>query len=443
MLSGNNVLSPASQWPTIAKIGSMTVDTDAMSQGRNVMRVIVIGASHAGIAFVDAMRRHGFNGDLTMIDRVAGLPLERPPLSKTFLLAAEEKDDSFAFRPPDWFADKQITLMAGHEVVGLDEKGHHLTLDDGTALAFDRLVLATGATPRELPGTAGMRGVFTLRDPSDARRIRAAARSARSALVIGGGYIGLEVAASLKKSGKAVTVIEAAPRLLARVASPPVSAFFKARHSDEGVDVITGISVAELRHRDGEFCGATLEDSRQIEADMLVVGIGVVPNTGLAEQAGLTIANGIVTDSTMRTSNPAIYAIGDGARDDSTGNDMRIESVHNAQQHAERAAAAMTGNDMPRHQAPWFWSDQYDVKLQSAGVLPAGNAGLHHIRRDGRRAGGFSVWSLAGDDLVAVEAISDPAAYVLGKTCLERGRAPGASQLADASFDLKAFVADK
>ena len=180
-----------------------------------------------------------------------------------------------------------------------------------------------------------------------------------------------------------------------------------------------------------------------LDADMLVVGIGVVPNTGLAEQAGLTIANGIVTDSTMRTSNPAIYAIGDGARDDSTGNDMRIESVHNAQQHAERAAAAMTGNDMPRHQAPWFWSDQYDVKLQSAGVLPAGNAGLHHIRRDGRRAGGFSVWSLAGDDLVAVEAISDPAAYVLGKTCLERGRAPGASQLADASFDLKAFVADK
>ena len=407
------------------------------------MKVIVIGASHAGIAFVDAMRRHSFAGELTMIDRLAGLPLERPPLSKTFLLAAEGEDENFAFRAPEWFADKQITLMDGRDAVGLDTEARQLTLDGGEILAYDRLVLATGATPRELPGTAGMQGVYTLRNPGDARRIRAAAGRVRSALVIGGGYIGLEVAASLTKMGKLVTVIEAAPRLLARVASPSVSAFFERRHVDEGVDVITGASVAEIRYRDGGFAGATLAGGRLIDADMLVVGIGVAPNTDLAKQAGLTIANGIVTDSAMRTSNPDIYAIGDGALDDSAGNGMRIESVHNAQQHAERAAAAMTGNDMPRHQAPWFWSDQYDVKLQSAGVLPAGDAGLRHVQRAGRRAGRFSVWSFAGDDLVAVEAIGDPAAYVLGKTCLEQGRAPGASQLADAAFDLKAFVADK
>ena len=238
-------------------------------------------------------------------------------------------------------------------------------------------------------------------------------------------------------------MIEAAPRLLARVASPPVSAFFATRHSDEGVEVVTEATVTEIRHQDGRFVGATLADGRRLDADMLVVGIGVVPDTGLAAQAGLAIENGIVTDGTMQTSRPGLYAIGDGAFDASNGHGMRIESVHNAQDQAERAAAAITGNDAQRHQAPWFWSDQYDVKLQSAGVLPAGEPDLRHVRRAGRRAGGFSVWSFAGEDLVAVEAIGDPAAYVLGKTCLERRRAPRPSQLADAAFDLKAFVADK
>ena len=443
MLRGDTVLSPVGHITDVFIILSVCGRTVTGIEGQNVMKVIVIGASHAGIAFVDAMRRHGFEGSLTMIDRLAGLPLERPPLSKTFLLAADDEDDSFAFRAPDWFTSRQITLIGGRDVVGLDADSRHLTLDNGDRLVYDRLVLATGATPRALVDTAGMRGVFMLRDPGDARRLRAAARTARAALVIGGGYIGLEVAASLTKAGKAVTVIEAAPRLLARVASPPISAFFEDRHTDAGVDVITGMSVTDINHQNGEFAGATLENGRQIDADMLVVGIGVVPNTDLAAQAGLTIANGIVTDSNMQTGHPDIYAIGDGARDDSTGRDMRIESVHNAQQHAERAAAAMTGNDMPRHQAPWFWSDQYDVKLQSAGVLPAGQSDLNHVQRAGRRAGGFSVWSFAGDDLVAVEAVGDPAAYVLGKTCLESGRAPTASQLADAAFDLKAFVADK
>ena len=238
-------------------------------------------------------------------------------------------------------------------------------------------------------------------------------------------------------------MIEAAPRLLARVASPPVSAFFATRHGDAGVDIITGTSVAEIRHQTDGFVGATLEDGRQIDADMLVVGIGVAPNTDLAAQGGLQIANGIVTDGNMRTSQPDIYAIGDGAFDDSGAHGLRIESVHNAQEQAERAAASITGNDAPRRQAPWFWSEQYDVKLQSAGVLPANNGGLRHVRRAGRREGGFSVWSFVDDDLVTVEAIGDPAAYVLGKACLERRRAPRPDQLADAGFDVKAFVADK
>ncbi len=408
-----------------------------------MMRVIVVGAGHAGVAFADAMRRNGFAGELTMIDRLAGLPLERPPLSKAFLLAEDGEEDGFALRASGWFADRQINLLTGCCVAGLDAGAKQVFLEDGRTLSYDSLVLATGATPRQLAGTADMDRVFVLRDPDDARRLRAAARAARSALVIGGGYIGLEVAASLTKAGKMVTVIEAAPRLLARVASPPVSAFFASRHGDAGVDIITGAAVAEIRHDSGGFVGATLEDGRQIDADMLVVGIGVAPNTDLAAQADLAMANGIVTDGTMRTSQSDIYAIGDGAFDGSGAYGMRIESVHNAQEQAERAAASITGNEPPRRQAPWFWSEQYDVKLQSAGILPANNSELQHVQRAGRRAGGFSVWSFAGDDLVAVEAIGDPAAYVLGKTCLERGRAPHPVQLADAGFDLKAFVADK
>ena len=196
-------------------------------------------------------------------------------------------------------------------------------------------------------------------------------RRRRSALIIGGGYIGLEIAATLTKAGKKVTIIEAAARVLARVASPPVSAFFEARHGDAGVDVITGKSLAEIRSQNGKFVGATLKGGRQIDADILVVGIGVTPNTHLAQQAGLVTANGIVTDTRMQTSQSDIYAIGDCACDGSAGPGLRIESVHNARQHAERAAAAVMGSDLPRRQTHWFWSDQYDVKLQSVGVLPS------------------------------------------------------------------------
>ena len=283
------------------------------------MRVIVIGASHAGIDFVDSMRRHGFAGELTMIERLPGHPLERPPLSKTFILASDDEDDRFALRAQDWYVDRRVTLMSGREVVSIDVASRRITLDDGNVLSFDRLVLATGATAREFPTVEGMEGVFTLRNPDDARQLRAAAAAARSALIIGGGYIGLEIAATLTKAGKKVTIIEAAARVLARVASPPISAFFEARHGDAGVDVITGKSLAEIRSQNGKFVGATLKGGRQIDADILVVGIGVTPNTHLAQQAGLVTANGIVTDTRMQTSQSDIYAIGDCACDGSAG----------------------------------------------------------------------------------------------------------------------------
>ena len=407
------------------------------------MRIIVIGASHAGIAFADAMRRNGFAGGLTLIDRLHGTPLERPPLSKAFLAGDPQDDDRFVLRKPDWFAANDIELVGGRDVTSIDAQARSVRTGDGREHAYDRLVLATGATPRRLAGTEDLSGVFELRHPDDASRLRAAARTARSVVVVGGGYIGLEVAATLSKSGKDVTVVEAAPRLLARVASQPISDFFAALHSAAGSHMITGAAVASIDSAGGAVTGVTLADGQRLQADMLVVGIGVVPEMALAAAAGVETGNGILVDDGMETSVPGIYAIGDGAlrRDSAYG--IRIESVHNAQDSAERAAAAIGGHAPPADQAPWFWSEQFDVRLQSAGIVPASGDAVRHIHRPGKREGGFSVWSYEGDGLRAVEAVRDPAGYMLGKTCLEKGLSPAPEKAGDPAFDLKAFVAAK
>ncbi len=405
------------------------------------MNVVVIGASHAGVSFADAMRRHGFEGGLTLIDRLAGLPLERPPLSKAYLLADAGSDDAkFALRKGDWYDEAGVDLIAGADVTGIDAATQKVSLADGRDLAYDRLVLATGASPRQLPGAEGLNGVFELRHPDDAQRLRQAATSAQSAIIIGGGYIGLEVAASLVKTGKAVTVIEAADRLLARVASPVMSSFFADLHGEHGATVHVGTGVTGVTQNDGQFTGVTLADGQTITADMLVVGIGVLPEISLAEMVGAEAGNGIQVDEHMRTSVDGIYAIGDVARQ---GDAPRIESVHNASDTAERAAAAILGHELPALQTPWFWSEQYDARLQSAGIVPSPSENNHYVRRPGKRETGFSVWSYEGDRLCAVEAVRDPAGYMLGKTCLDRNVSPDPKQIGDPSFDVKAFIADK
>ena len=405
------------------------------------MRIIVIGASHAGIAFVDAMRRKGFAGGLCLVDHQPGQPLERPPLSKAFLAGDGGDGSRFALRKPDWFAAHDIQLIDNCRITAIDAAGREIETGTGERMGYDRLVLATGATPRRLPAAEGMDGVFELRHPDDALRLRSAAAKAASVIVIGGGYIGLEVAATLAKSGKAVTVIEAAPRLLARVASPPISNFFADLHSEAGTGVITSAGVEDVAAANGCFSHVRLSDGRQLAADMLVVGIGVLPEMSLAESAGIETGNGILVGPDMQTSLPDIYAIGDGAlvRDNAYG--IRIESVHNAQDSAERAAAAINGHAPPADQAPWFWSEQFGLRLQSAGIVPAD--GASHHRRPGKREGGFSIWSYRADRLCAVEAVGDPAGYMLGKSCLEKGLSPSPQLVCDPAFDLKAFVAAK
>ena len=418
------------------------------------MRVVIIGGSHAGIACAESLRQNGYDGQITIIERLGGLPLERPPLSKAFLAADPDDESRFALRNKDWYANHDITLKTGVEVAAIDAGSRSVSLADGEALSYDRLVLATGATPRRLGGLDAMSGVYELRHPEDARSIRDAATNAASAVIVGGGYIGLEVAASLTKTGVNVAVFEAADRLLARVASPPISDFFTTLHSDAGVDLHIGSHVADFINDKGAFAGVTTADGKTLSADMLVVGIGVAPETRLAEMAGCAIGNGILVGSDMATDVDGIYAIGDGALVQTDGTDaiggeaavhigagIRIESVHNAQDSGERAAAAINGHAPPSRQAPWFWSEQYDARLQSAGLVPPPDDDTVFVRRPGKRETGFSVWSLKGGMLYAVEAVRDPAGYMLGKTCLERGLTPDAAQLADPAFDLKAFVA--
>ena len=406
--------------------------------------IVIIGASHAGVSFVDAMRTNDFDGGLTLIDRQAGTPVERPPLSKAFLLEdSDSVNPAFLIRNADWYASNNVTLMSGADVIAIDPVAKLVTLADGTPINFDKLVLATGAVPRALPPASGLANVFMLRQPDDATVLKKAAQSATSALIVGGGYIGLEVAASLRKRGLDVNVVEAADRLLARVASPPVARFLADLHHAHGVSIHTGVAIASITDNEGVFTGVTLADGHALSADMLVVGIGVTPDSQLAHMADIETEasdNGaILVDAMMRTSNPDILAIGDVALQH--GNAVRIESVHNAQDSAARAVAGLLDMPPPADQAPWFWSDQYDAKLQSAGIVPVGADDLLHVTRPGKREGGISVWTYRGNQLLAVEAVRDPAGYMLGKKCLEADISPDPNQIGDPVFDLKALLA--
>ena len=402
--------------------------------------IIIVGASHAGIACAEQLRANGFSGQIQLIDRLSGVPFERPPLSKGFLQADGSDDQKFLLRRSDWFTSREITLIDGREVTAIDPETKELQLDDGKCCKYDKLVLATGAFPRQLDDASKLQNVFALRHAENAYELRTAMKGRQNAIVIGGGYIGLEVAASLTKAGMNVDVIEMMERVLARVASPDISAFFANLHENHDVKIHTGAIKQEILQKDGAFSGIRLNDDRIIDAELLLVGIGVLPDLGVAADAGLTTGDGIVVDGMMQSSVEDIFAIGDVAL--VAGATSRIESVDNAQNTAARAAAAICGLSQPPKMAPWFWSEQFDARLQSAGIVPQGAAAAQYIVRPGKREGGLSVWSYdVHGKLAAIEAVRDPAAYMLGKKCLDLGLSPPPSDIGNAAFDLKGFVA--
>ncbi len=400
-------------------------------------KVVVVGASHAGIAFADKLRKNNFTGPIAIFDRQVGGPMERPPLSKGFLLGGGEIVESKSLlRQKKWYKTNKVRLKTQSIVHSVDTKQKTITVNNGVVVNYDKLVIASGAKPRELPDTVGVANAFTLRQPSDANAIRQAANNADSVVIIGGGYIGLEVAASLRKKGMVVSVIEAAERILARVASKPLAEHFQKLHEKHGVNIFTGIGVDKINHEDGIFAGVVLSDGNEIKADMLITGIGVFPDSKLAADAGIETqredGGAILVDEAMQTSVKDVYAIGDVSirRDQS----LAVESVHNAQETASIAAAAITNNALPAIQTPWFWSDQYDTKLQSVGIVPVGESDIYQVARPGKKEGGISFWSYRDENLIAVEVVNDPATYMEARQCLDTKQSPDPKQISNRSY---------
>jgi 3-phenylpropionate/trans-cinnamate dioxygenase ferredoxin reductase subunit len=342
-------------------------------------------------------------------------------------------------RPASWYAEQRIDLHLDCAVEALDPAQKSLSLSDGTRLRYAKLALTTGARPRRLPPEIGgdLVGVFTIRGVADADAIAPLLGPGKRMLVVGGGYIGLEAAAVAAISGLQVTIIEVAERILQRVAAPPTANYFRALHRKHGVTILESTALARLTGTGGRLTGVELGDGTRLPADLAIVGIGILPNDEGARAAGLAVDNGILVDGQCHTSAPDIYAAGDCARFRWRGELIRLESVQNAIDHAEHAAAAMLGEQRDYDPVPWFWSDQYDVKLQIAGL----NRGYTDcILRPGRREGAGSVWYCRDDVMIAVDAMNDALAYGIGKKLLDARRPVPASKIRDLNFDLKTLV---
>lgn len=401
-------------------------------------RIVIVGAGQAGATLAETLRIEGFSGALIVIGDEPAPPYQRPPLSKKYLLGEMEAERLW-LKQDEFWSGHGIELLTGCSVAAIDRTAHTLSLADGRSLQWDRLALVTGATPRRLPGSIGgdLAGVHTVRTLADVDALAPAVRPDRHLVVVGGGYIGLEMAAVAASRGMAVTLVEAAPRILGRVACPETAAFFRELHAAHGVEILEGTGIAALEGADGRLTGVRLADGTVLSADLAVVGIGVTPNQHLAEAAGLEIDNGIAVDATCRTSDPAIVAAGDVASFPWRGRRIRLESVQNAIDQAKAAALTLLGRPVAYEPMPWFWSDQYDVKLQIAGL----NTGYDRVVvRPGARPGTASHWYFAGTRLLAVDAMNDARAYMTAKRWLEGGQSPEPDRIADLSADLRTLA---
>lgn len=398
------------------------------------MRVVIVGAGQAGAALAARLRALGHAGEIVMLGDEPAPPYQRPPLSKAYLLG-EMEEDRLWLRSPEFWAENNVTLRLGQAVTDLDLVAKTVTVG-GEALEYDQLALTTGSSPRRLSPALGgaLEGVFAVRTLADVDAMRAEFQPGRRVIIVGGGYIGLEAAAVAAKLGLNVTVLEMAPRILQRVAAPETSAHVRALHQSHGVTVLEETGLDRLEG-DDRVTGAILRDGRVLPADFVIVGVGITPNTHLAENAGLAIDNGIATDAYGRTSDPAVWAAGDCASFPHGGGRLRLESVGNAIDMAEAVAANILGAGQPYEAKPWFWSDQFDLKLQIAGL----NTGYDRIVTRKGEGDAVSFWYYQGDRLLAVDAMNDSRAYMVGKRLIEAGKSPTAEAVTSAP-DLKALL---
>jgi 3-phenylpropionate/trans-cinnamate dioxygenase ferredoxin reductase subunit len=400
--------------------------------------IIVVGASQAGLQVAESLRQEGYNGPLMLIGDEPHPPYQRPPLSKA-LLTGETTEDRLVLRGRDLLAKRDIALVTGVRVLGVDRAGRRLHLSDGRDLAWRGLALATGGRARTLPiPGADLGGVVTLRTIEDSRRIGAGIAQASSVAVVGGGFIGLEIAAAARKAGRPTVVLEALDRLLARSSAPFVSDFFRDVHVAAGVDIRLGTQASAIEGKDGRVAAVITADGRAHPADLVVVGVGIVANAELAQGCGIACERGIVVDDCSRTDDPAVTAAGDcTARRMPDGSLLRLESVQNAIEQGKSAAAALVGKARPFTAAPWFWSDQYDVRLQMAG-LSAGHDKI--VVRGDRAARRFSVFYFRGETLVAVDTVNRAPDHIAARKLLDAGRSPTLAQAADEGFALASLL---
>ncbi len=397
--------------------------------------VVVIGAGQAGAALVARLRAGGHVGKITLIGAEDAPPYQRPPLSKAYLMGQMEAERLW-LRSAEFYVDQDITLRLGQPVTAIDAATRTVTVG-GETIPYDQLALTTGSTPRRLPAAIGgdMQGVYTVRTLADVDAMKAEFAPGRRLVIVGGGYIGLEAAAVAAKLGLDVTVLEMAPRILQRVAAPETSDYFRALHAAHGVKILESTGLDRLLG-EAHVTGARLASGAEIPADFVIVGVGIIPGTTLAEAAGLAIENGIKTDEHGRTSDPNIWSAGDCASFPWKGGRLRLESVGNAIEQAEVVADNIMGAATPYTAHPWFWSDQYDTKLQIAGL----NTGYDHIVTRGPEGEAVSFWYYHGDTLLAVDAMNDPRAYMVGKRLIEMGKSPDPAAIADPATQLKALL---
>ena len=397
--------------------------------------VVVVGGGQAGAALVARLRNDGFEGAVTLIGDEPVPPYQRPPLSKKYLLG-EMSEERLYLKPASFYAEHQIELITDTPVTAIDRALRQVVAGN-RRVPYDALALTTGALPLKLPAAIGgaLSGVYPVRTLADVDAMAPEVVAGRRVLIIGGGYIGLEAAAVCALKGLTVTLIELAPRILQRVASPATSDFVRELHHSHGVDIRESTGLERLTGAD-RVDGAILATGEHLGIDFAIVGIGISPDARLAEAAGLTLENGIAVDARCRSSDPAIFAAGDCASFPYQGSRIRLESVQNAIDQAEHAAKVIMGSTEDYLPYPWFWSDQYDARLQIAGL----NTGYDHtVIRPGHRPGGQSIWYYRGDTLLAVDAISDPKAYMQGKRWIENGFSPDSSALANPDIDLKSL----
>lgn len=398
-------------------------------------KVLIIGAGHAGGSVAAFLRQYGHEGPIVLAGEEDAPPYQRPPLSKAWL-KGEADLEALLLRPLSFYAEQDIDFRPTTVAVSVDPAARTVAFHDGSSETYDILVLATGSTARKLPVPGGDHpDLLELRTMKDAERLKAVLGPGKRLAVVGGGYVGLEAAASARALGAEAVVIERAPRVLARVASETLSAFFTAQHRAHGVEILTNAEVVAVA-RDG----VSLADGSVVSADAVLVGVGALACDALARSAGLTCDDGVVVNSEARTSNPAIFAIGDMTRRPIPvhgGMHHRLESVPNALEQAKQAAAAIVGRAGPTPEVPWFWSDQYDVKLQIAG-LPF-DADRQVVRGD-PTASGFAVFHLNGDRIVCVEAVNAPPEFMAGKQLIAKATPVDVDKLADPAVSMKAVA---